>query len=478
MDINQLQKILDDLKITADWVGLRYFSDLSEHIDVRDEKPELNYNSHSQGIMVEALVDGCFSYFGTNNLSKDSIQKALDEAQAKAKILSKNKIFNFSEEQRPKAVGEYYSPQVQKWDTLTQAELSHRFMSVSESMKVSDKVISRHVSGNHTQFYTLFVSTNGSEVVQKLFYIGTHIAATVKSGQDIQFRSDAGFRGNIFQKGFECYEEENLRITSERICKEALELLDAENCPDEIMDLVLSPDQMMLQIHESIGHPLELDRILGDERNYAGSSFVKTSDFGNLQYGSPLLNVSFDPTIQHELASYGFDDCGDKATKEFLIKEGKLVRGLGGLESQARSGLPGVANFRAKSWNRAPIDRMANINVEPGDSSLDDIIKSIEKGILMESNRSWSIDDYRNKFQFGCEYARLIENGELTKVIKNPNYRGISSSFWRSLDMVGNNDTFQTFGSPHCGKGEPNQAIWVGHASPVCKFKNVEVFGG
>jgi predicted Zn-dependent protease len=235
---------------------------------------------------------------------------------------------------------------------------------------------------------------------------------------------------------------------------------------------------MLLQIHESIGHPLEIDRILGDERNYAGSSFVKLSDFGNLVYGSPLMNVSFDPHQVGEFASYNYDDLGIPATKEYLIKDGILLRGLGSIESQARSGILGVANARACSWNRPPIDRMANINLEAGTDSFNDIIRQIEYGVYMEANRSWSIDDYRNKFQFGCEYGKLIENGQLTKTIRNPNYRGITNPFWRSLKAVGSPETMGTYGSPFCGKGEPNQAIRVGHASPVCWFEQVEVFGG
>lgn len=173
------------------------------------------------------------------------------------------------------------------------------------------------------------------------------------------------------------------------------------------------PDQMMLQIHESIGHPLEMDRILGDERNYAGTSFVKASDFGHLQYGSNLLNVTFDPGINEELASYSFDDDGTPASKQYLIREGRLLRPLGGALSQLRSGLDRVANSRACGWNRAPIDRMANLNIEPGDQPLEQLIGGIEHGILMRTNRSWSIDDARNKFQFGCEWGQLIENGEL-----------------------------------------------------------------
>jgi predicted Zn-dependent protease len=265
---------------------------------------------------------------------------------------------------------------------------------------------------------------------------------------------------------------------SQKIGEQALELVAADICPSDRRDLVLAPDQMMLQIHESIGHPLELDRILGDERNYAGSSFVKLSDFGKLQYGSPLLNIVFDPTETGEFACYGYDDSGMKAEKEYLIKDGVLLRGLGSTESMRRSGVRGVANFRATSWNRAPIDRMANINLEPGTDSFDDIISSVEKGVYMESNSSWSIDDYRNKFQFGCEYGRLIENGKLTKTVRNPGYRGISTPFWRSLKKIGGPQTYSFYGTPFCGKGEPNQIIRVGHGSPLCLFENIEVFGG
>jgi len=188
------------------------------------------------------------------------------------------------------------------------------------------------------------------------------------------------------------------------------------------------------------------------------------------------LNVTFDPTRPEELASYAYDDEGTKAVREFLIQDGVLLRGLGGLLSQSRSGLPGTANSRASSWNRPPIDRMANLNLEPGALSLDELIAGVDQGILMETNRSWSIDDSRNKFQFGCEYARLIRQGRLAGVVKNPNYRGISSTFWRSLTGVGS--AVHVAGTPNCGKGEPNQIIHVGHATPACRFSSVAVFGG
>lgn len=244
------------------------------------------------------------------------------------------------------------------------------------------------------------------------------------------------------------------------------------------MDVLLMPDQMILQIHESIGHPLELDRILGDERNFAGTSFVTPDMFGTYRYGSDLLNISFDPTRPEELASYAFDDDGTRAEKVSLIRNGILERPLGGAISQARAGMPGVANSRANSWNRPPIDRMANLNLEPGDATFDELVAGIEHGVVMETNTSWSIDDSRNKFQFGCERARVIENGKIRHVVKNPNYRGISASFWRNLQRVGNVGTMQVLGTPYCGKGEPSQVIRVGHASPACVFSDVDVFGG
>jgi predicted Zn-dependent protease len=245
-----------------------------------------------------------------------------------------------------------------------------------------------------------------------------------------------------------------------------------------VTDLILAPDQMLLQIHESIGHPLEIDRILGDERNFAGWSFVQKEDFGQLKYGSSLMNVIFDPTVSNEMASYKFDEVGNPAEKKYLIKEGILLAGLGSLESQARSNISGVANSRSSSWNRAPIDRMANINLEAGDLSLNQMIAKVESGIIMHSNRSWSIDDYRRKFQFGCEYAQEIKNGKLGRVLKNPNYRGITVPFWNSLVGLTKTDTIETYGSPYCGKGEPSQIIRVGHSSPYALFKNIEVFGG
>jgi predicted Zn-dependent protease len=204
--------------------------------------------------------------------------------------------------------------------------------------------------------------------------------------------------------------------------------------------------------------------------------------FGSYQYGSPLLNVTFDPSVPGELASYAYDEQGATAERQHLIKEGVLLRPLGGALSEARAHQAGhthiqsVACARVQRWNRPPIDRMANLNIEPGDLAMSELIGGVERGIFMGTNLAWSIDDSRNKFQFGCEYGRLIEDGELKGWVRSPNYRGVSSQFWRSLDGVGDHSTWRSLGTPYCGKGEPNQVITVGHATPACRFRKVEVF--
>jgi predicted Zn-dependent protease len=473
-----LHKALNNLTLEAEWVGLRQVSEKTTTRYVRDGNPEVNSKSRTQGVMVEVLTKGQFGYAATNRLDLAGIQAAAEQAQQQAIATAPWAIHPFTPAVRPKAVGQYTSPRQQPLDAISVSDLVGLLTQVCETLKVSDKVVQTSAYAHTVEQEQRFVSSNGSDVYQQFFYIDTDYAATAQDGAVTQKRTDNGQMARCYQTGVEVFDPTDVLARARQIGEQSVELLSAAECPTTTTTLMLAPDQMMLQIHESIGHPLELDRILGDERNYAGSSFVKLSDFGTLVYGSPFMNVTFDPTVSGELAGYAFDDAGMPAQREYLIQDGLLLRGLGSLESQARAQVPGVANFRATSWNRAPIDRMANLNLEPGTSTFDEMIGEIEYGIYMEANRSWSIDDYRNKFQFGCEYAKLIENGQLTKTLRNPNYRSITNLFWRSLVKVGDRSTLGMYGTPYCGKGEPNQVIRVGHASPTCVFTNIEVFGG
>ncbi|MBW4603401.1 MAG: TldD/PmbA family protein [Calothrix sp. FI2-JRJ7] len=475
----ELTKAINNIDIAADWVGIRAVKDTSATRNVRDGIPQRNGKSTTLGAMVEVLVDGCIGYAATNSLQHDALQLAAETAYKQARSAQQWSVYKFAATTaRPKVVGEYVSPYTQPFDAIGSGEINDILVRTCKTLKVSDKIVQTVAEVVTTDRETWFVSSNGSEVYQKFLFISTYYGTTAQDSGVVQQRTNNGWQAHTYQGGLERFQDDRLWHRVQRIGEEAIELLTAEECPDIRTNLVLAPDQMMLQIHESVGHPLEIDRILGDERNYAGGSFVKKSDFGNLVYGSKLMNITFDPTVPGEIASYAFDDTGAVATREYLIKEGVLQRGVGSLESQARAGIPGVACARACSWNRPAIDRMANLNLEPGEGTFDDVIKDIEHGVYMESNRSWSIDDRRYKFQFGCEYAKLIENGKLTKTLRNPNYRATTPEFWGSLVKVGGAPTWEMYGTPFCGKGEPNQAIWVGHGSPVCVFASVEVFGG
>lgn len=363
------------------------------------------------------------------------------------------------------------------WDSIPMPVKLDRLRELARNLKRDDRITHWQASLFYTDEETIFAGSTGDFIREVRGIIVPGIEASASANGETQTRT-LGRGGNIRQGGLEQLDGLGFWAAGPRIAEEALELLAAPDCPVKTTDLLLAPDQMYIQIHESIGHPLELDRILGDERNYAGTSFVTPDMFGTYQYGSGLLNVSFDPHVPGEAANYAYDDTGTPAQRSNLIRNGVLQRGLGGAFSQSRANIPGVANARACSWNRPPIDRMANLNIEPGASTFEDLVAQVEDGIYMETNNSWSIDDSRNKFQFGCERGRLIKNGQLGPVVKNPNYRGLSANFWRSLKGLGNAETVRVLGTPTCGKGEPNQAIRVGHATPPGLFSGVHVFGG
>jgi predicted Zn-dependent protease len=461
----------------AEWASLRRVRTAARAYQAKDGRFESAYDFVDEGFMVEVLCRGQFGYAALASSEPGALKAAAERACAHATSASGRPVYRFGTEVRPPTVATYETARVKRAQIGADV-LSRYAVELTSSMKISDKIVQTAAEAETQDVETEFVSTSGASIEQRFHVVGYWFQAIAREGNVTQRRTANGGRGRVQQGGYELLDFEAGRHDALRVAREAIELLGAEDCPTGRRDLVLAPDQMMLQIHESVGHPLELDRILGDERNYAGWSFVKLDDIGTLRYGSDLMNITFDPGIGRELASYATDDIGNPARKEFIVKDGILVRALGSLESQKRSGKAGVANQRSQGWFRAPIDRMANLNMEPGKDGLESIIGSIESGIFMDANRSWSIDDYRNKFQFGCEYGRLIEGGRITKTVRNPNYRGVSATFWRNLFKVGDETTFEVFGTPNCGKGEPNQVISVGHASPVCAFRDVEIFGG
>ena len=472
----QLKQRFDALRTRAEFFSLRYVRESGQYLSVRKNVPEPPSFKHDQGAMLTVRVNGVEAYAATNDLSQAGLQAALERAETQAHLIAAHALLDLSLEPVSHERADYCSPNLdQAFPGLS--ECVELLSAESACVPKDERLVSWDVSLGLNHVEQIYLNSAGAELRQAQRFVYPGISVTAYDGNDSQTRSLG--RDNFGQQGgADVISRCGLIGAAPTVADQALQLLLAPNTPQGKRDLLLMPDQMILQIHESIGHPLELDRILGDERNYAGTSFVKASDFGSLQYGSALLNVTFDPSIPQQLASYSHDDDGTPAHKAFLIREGLLLRPLGGALSQFRSGLEGVANSRACGWNRPPIDRMANLNIEPGEQPMAQLIGAIESGILMATNRSWSIDDARNKFQFGCEWGQLIENGELKGVVKNPNYRGISDQFWRNLSAVGDASTFKVLGTPNCGKGEPNQVIRVGHASPACVFSQIDVFGG
>ena len=464
--------------------AVRGVVEISEEITVRQGVAQAPSRTRDAGAMVTVIDRGGLGYAATADTSEAGLARAFSRARELAHAGAGRAVFDYGRLPAHLATGRYASRVERPCASVSLRERLDLVCAVNAATHLDDRIVDWLSTLWTVDTEQLFITGDGGRAEQRFHHVIPNVQATATVGRVTQTRSAHGqYNGFCQQGGLEVLDRARFATDGPRVAREALELAMAPQCPSGEMDVLLMPDQMMLQIHESIGHPLELDRILGDERNFAGTSFVTLDMFGHYRYGSELLNVTYDPTRSEQLASFAFDDDGTPAERQFIIEHGVLKRPLGGRVSVARAqalrpDLEGVATARACSWNRAPIDRMSNLNVEPGTSTMNDMLGSIEFGVLMRTNCSWSIDDSRNKFQFGCEHGQVIRNGRLAEVVRNPNYRGVSATFWRSLAMVGNASTFEVMGTPFCGKGEPAQVIRVGHAAPACRFTRVSVFGG
>jgi predicted Zn-dependent protease len=477
---NDLSAIIAEFQHVApsvDYWSLRIVEDNYESLNIRQNIVQPPYRSQNFGAHITLVKNGSFAYAATSLLTREGFKQAIEHALRWAENTAQHTVVPASLIPHPLQSGRYESTIQLPWESTSVSDKLNLLQDINRELKIHDSIVDWQAQLARRNAQVIFVTSDDIEVHQSFHYLIPGYKAVANEGIITQSRSGGGW-GSARQGGLEQLAAFDFPQSTQQVAEEAIELVNAPDCPSGTMSILLMPNQMMLQIHESIGHPLEMDRILGDERNYAGTSFVTVEMCGSYQYGSDLLNVSYDPHVPQEQASYAFDDEGTPAEYTYIIQNGILKRLLGGAVSQARAQLIGVANARASAWNRPPIDRMANLNLEPGTMSMDDLVASIEYGVLMDNNLSWSIDDSRNKFQFGCELGKIIKDGEINGILKNPNYRGISATFWRNLTAVGDSSTFEIWGTPNCGKGEPNQVIQVGHASPACMFHEVEVFGG
>ncbi|WP_018351576.1 TldD/PmbA family protein [Longispora albida] len=321
--------------------------------------------------------------------------------------------------------------------------------------------------------HSWFVSSAGHRIEQKVTKSGGGISATAVGEHETQRRSYPCYRGQYGTAGWELVDALDLRAHAARVASEARELLTAPECPSTTTDLILGGEQMALQIHESVGHAIELDRILGWEAAFAGTSWLDLAKLGELQYGSELMNITIDPTLPGALGSFGYDDEGTPAARRDAVRDGIWVGVLAGRDSAAMAGLDYAGSVRSEGWQRLPMVRMTNVGLEPGPHTLEEIIAATDDGVMMETNRSWSIDDKRLNFQFGTEIGWEIKNGRQGRILRNPTYTGIGPLFWRSMDMLSSESV--AWGTPNCGKGQPGQTGHTGHPAAPARFRNVRV---
>ena len=461
---------------------------VSEDISVKNGVVENLEYSESAGFGVRVLLNGVWGFASSSTLSDREIARVVDLAVniARASATTKQRDVRLASALIWKR-GRYVSPVEidpfrvsleEKVDLLVKAD---RLMKQA-SKKV--KVTECDLSFSRTRKF--FASTEGSGILQEIVMTGGGISAKAVEGDEVQVRSyPNSFRGNFATRGYEFIEAMDFLHHAPRIAEEAEELLTAPDCPDTETSVVLMPSQLCLQIHESVGHAVELDRILGAEITYAGGSFLTPllDRIGSYNFASPIVNITADAGLEGGLGTFGFDDEGVEAQKFPVLQEGMLKNLLTSRETVVElNEKMGTTIFpssngtmRSSFANRIPLIRMTNLYMEPGETDYEDLIASTEDGLWMDTNYSWSIDDLRKNFSFGVEAAREIKKGKIGRLYRNAMYTGITPVFWNSCDAVCNGRSWEPFGTPNCGKGQPGQVMYVGHAAPPARFRNVKV---
>ena len=463
----------------AEYADVRIERIENESISVSSGTVEPIEHTVSEGIGIRVIKNGAWGFAATDNLSESSIKEkaklAVEIAEASA-MINKSKI-----ELSPlkPAIGEYISPYEIDPFTISLEEKIAFLMDIDQAMQQSGPGLnSRDSFADFRRRDKYFKSSDGADITQRLTQAGAGLSlGMMKSHREQYSRSYPSSSGQYETKGYELLEELKLKGAIPRLVEEIGLLQSAEDCPQKETTLLLSGDQVSLQMHESIGHPLELDRVFGSERDFSGVSFATPENLDKLQYASKIVTVVCDPTVPHGLASYGYDDDGVPTYRVDLIKNGILVNYLSSRETAARIGKLSTAAMRANSWSNIPIVRISNIILIPGDKSFEQILSEIDDGIYMETVKSWSIDDNRKYFQFGCEIGWLIEGGKLTKPVKDPTYTGCTTDFWNKCTAIADKDSYRIWGTPNCGKGQPGQNARTAQGASPARFDNIQVGG-
>jgi len=475
-----VQRIIEEALMAAKKFGVSYadvrvIDRTEEEISTKNGSVDGIKSSSSKGFGIRVIADGAWGFSSSFVLTDEEISRVAEEAvdiakaSAKTKIedvtLSKIEIYQDRVEEQVK-IDPFSVPITKKISILLDAD---KLMNLQG-------IILRRGGMYFSKEWKTFASSEGAYLELERVISNAGISAIATDGKDVQTRSyPSSFGGDYQRKGFEFIEEVKLLENAWRIANEAIQLLSAKPCPSGKMDIILESSQLALQIHESCGHPTELDRVLGEEASFAGTSFLTPDKLGKFKYGSDIVNIVADATAPFAIGGFAYDDEGIKAKKIYLVKNGEFVGYLNSRETSKKLRLEPMGAMRAESWNRAPIIRMTSINLEPGDKAFEELVSGIDNGVLMATNKSWSIDQKRLNFQFGTEIGWEIRNGKLQDMVKNPTYSGITYEFWRNCDGIGNKDYYHIWGLPNCGKGEPMQVMQVSHGASYGRFRNVQV---
>lgn len=460
----------------ATYADARLVDTTAERVAVRAGRVIAAESASSLGVGIRVIADGAFGFAATSDLSSESVARAARDAVAiaKASALVRGAAIHLADVEP--AVASWTGPCGADPFAVPIEDKLSLLLAADEILRAEPSVTVSSAEIESTRCRKIFGSTEGALIEQSWTEIGAGIAVhAVDGGEVVQRSYPSSFGGQWAQGGWEAVLALDLAGNAPRVAEQAAELLAAEPCPAMETDVILDSSQLALQIHESIGHPTELDRVLGDEAAFAGTSWISLADVGSLRYGSEHVTVVSDATTPGSLGSFGYDDEGVPAQRDLIIERGVLTGLQSSRESASAMGRASNGCARADGWNRIPLVRMTTVSLDPGEWSLDDLIADTDDGLYLETNSSWSIDDKRLNFQFACEYGRRIRGGRLAEIVRNPNYTGITPRFWAACDAVCSADHWKVWGLPNCGKGEPMQVARVAHGAAPARFRGIRV---
>jgi TldD protein len=465
----------------ATYADARIVAQRSRALSTKNGKVGSASDAESVGMSVRVIADGAWGFAASSELGRGAVEataaKAVEIARASARV--KREDVRLAPEKA--VVAEWTTPYKIDPFTVSVEQNIELLLKIDAELRSVAGVTLAETNLNFNREEQWFVSSEGADIHQTKISTGAGYAAYEFAGNEIQKRSyPTSYGGQWQNKGYELIDELKLVENARRIGEEAVALHHADQCPEGKFDIILDSSQLGLQIHESVGHPIELDRVLGMEANFAGTSFLTLDKLHNLRYGSDLVNVVADARQEHGpgLGTFGFDDEGVPAQKTDVITNGLFTGYLSSRETAHAIGeIRSRGTVRAEGWNRLPMIRMTNISLLPGEKplSLEQLIAATDHGILMQTNRSWSIDDKRYNFQFGCEVGWEIKNGKRVRMVKNPSYSGITTKFWNSLDAICSREEWTLWGTPNCGKGQPQQVMGTGHGASPSRFRGIKV---